>query len=243
MLKLKFVLSEIKRFFSSVPQMILFIITLTSASLLYTSQQISEVNHAILEGIISGYIFYLFVDVLPKSEKRASSAKKIAKELASILTNIHTLKSSVKDEVLASDHQPQNQNNFFDLLEKTNSSHMPTTNNMKRIKSVTPPTATQPIQFHYSNFEEVLYGELTRLIKKLESFERSSTIYGLADLDEELMRLVSDLPTRPLASSMIPSLRHISNIPAIFGSDIDLIEKSLLEIKFKLESDWKIKFN
>jgi hypothetical protein len=244
MLRLKkweFVLSEMKRFFSSIPQIVLFIGALVSAFLMYT-YSLSEVNCAILEGIMSGYIFYLFVDVLPKSERRASSSKKVAGELNTVLTNIHTLKSHVKDEVLASGQQVQNQSKFFNLLERMVGTHMPTTNNMRRIKGTTPATATQPMQFQHSNFEEVLYGELVRLVKRLESLERTSAIYGLSDLDEELMKSVSELPNRQLASSGIRALGHINNTPAMFGTDFDWIEEALLKVKAKLESDWRIKF-
>lgn len=239
--KSKFVLSEMRRFFSSLPQMVLFAGALVSAFLMY-SYSLSEVNRAILEGIMSGYIFYLFVDVLPKSERRAASARKVAGELNTVLTNIHLLKSHVKDEVLASGQQPQNQGKFFNLLERMIGTHMPTTNNMRRIKGTAPATATQAIQFHYSNFEEVLYGELGRLVKRLESLERASAIYGLAELDEELMKSISELPNRQLASSGVRALGHINNTPAMFGTDFDWIEEALLKVKAKLESDWRVQF-
>lgn len=239
--KSKFVLSEMRRFFSSLPQMVLFAGALVSAFLMYLCP-LSEVTRAILEGIVSGYIFYFFVDVLPKSERRAASARKVAGELNTVLTNIHLLKSHVKDEVLASGQQPQNQGKFFNLLERMIGTHMPTTNNMIRIKGTAPATATQAIQFHYSNIEEVLHGELVRLVKRLESLERASAIYGLAELDEELMKSISELPIRQLASSGVRALGHINNTPAMFGTDLDWIEEALLKVKAKLESDWRVQF-
>jgi len=245
MLKLetrKFLLSEAKRFFTSAPQIVLFIGAIVSAILMYACK-FSEETRAILEGIVSGYIFYFFVDVFPKSEKRASSAKKVAGELNAVLESISTFKAHVKDEILAIGQQIQNGDKFFSLLQNVTGTHIPTTKNMKRINGTTPASATQPLQFHYANMEEVMKGEVIRLVHKLESLERISAIYGLADLDEELMRAVSDIPNRQLFSSGIHAIGHIKNTPAMFASDFDWIEESLLKIKDSLQLDWKVRFD
>jgi hypothetical protein len=237
----QFIIWEIKRIFSSIPQILLFALAVFSGWLIYRHNLI-EVHRAILEGIVAGYIFYWFVDILPKLERNAKNVKAIASELAQILQTIQTLKAHIKEEMLAIG-QGRDSEKFFELLETLRRGHMPITNNMKRIKGTTAATTTSPMQFQYSNVEEVLYSELARLEKRLQTFERVSTIYGLVDLDAELMRMASDMVEPPRVSAYVGTLHHINNASATFGSDFDLIEGSLTKIKTGLATNWRIKFD
>lgn len=236
-----FIGAEVIRFFTSIPQVVLLIGSVGSGWVMYQFQ-LSEVWRAIVEGILAGYIFYLFVDVFPKAEKKAGIAKKVSGEIAQVLTILQTLKNHVKEEVLKSGQNPQDQSQFFSLLQRMVGTHMPITKNMTQVKGTNPATATQPIQFIYSNLDEVLNHETFRLSKRLEALERACAIYGLADLDPELMKAVGELPAKQFVSRSIQALRHVTNTPAAFGTDFDIVEGALLKVKVALEADWKVRF-
>lgn len=229
-------------FFSSIPQSILFVLFIISVYFIYLNNT-PQVFRIVFEAIVTGYIFYWFVDVLPKFERNATNAKKVATELLPILEHINTLRFHVRDEIKASGQQFLDKHKFCDLLINMQNSHMPVTNNLRLIKGTARETPDQSINFIYSNLEEVMQFQATYLLNKIRVFERTVSIYNLSDLDPELMCRVNNLSERSPFSNHIKALTHIKNTPAVFGTEIDLIEDALVKIREKLEVSWRIKFN
>lgn len=238
-----FFISELKGALTSFPQMsLLSLFSISTVLLTKYHNCLTDISSAILEGVVSGYIFYLFVDPLPKMKKKILNIKKISLKLSQILLNINQFKQDIKAEISTYNNETcGNIETFFSLLKNISGTHLPVTTAMKRINSATQGNNIQPIQFNYSNLEEILNDELIRLKIRLEGLERTCTIYGLAEINPELMQIISDLSSAS-PFSKIKNNFLFKNTPALFGSDFDYIEGVLLRMKTSLENDYGVKF-
>jgi hypothetical protein len=228
---------EIESLIKEFPKNIVVILFLVSLALFPLLKENHETMKAICEGIISGFVFYLFIETLPSATKKINKLNRFAKETGQIESYFQHLLSIIKTELSQAGQTVPVEDQFFKCLQYLNISYMPQTNNLKRISStVQTPTG---IQFNYSNLGGVLDSELHQIKKRIIRYDKIADIYGIDELDAEIAEIVRNLEDKTLnPRGMIAQVGHVGNNAALYGTELDLLRDEVKKIQTQLKENW-----
>lgn len=228
---------EVECLVKEFPKNIIVVLFFVSLVLFPFLKEDHETIKAICEGIISGFVFYLFVEIIPSATKKINKLNRFAKETGQIETYFQHLLSKIKDELRQTGQAVPSEDHFFNCLRHLNITYMPQTNNLRQISS-TNQTSTG-IQFVYSNLGNVLDSELYRIRKKITYYDKIADIHGINDLDTDIAEIVRNLDERTLnPKNQISQLRHIGNNAALYGTELDILRDDIKKIQTQLKVKW-----
>jgi len=234
---LKFFFRELRCFLVDWPAIIFVSAAISLAILYLRGDCLSELEKALCGGIVSSFVFYFFIDFLPKSSEKKRRLLTFSSELQKCLEYTSHIFTQIKSEwpnVVVDMNADQR---FFQMLQTQTSQYMPTSNSLRRIKST---TNTVPIQFNYCNLGEVLGSEYERLKGKITHLDRVAAATQLESLDVESSLEIGIILDRKPFANMIGRLAHTGNTAAVFGTDLDLIFDGLIKIKKRLSDNFNV---
>jgi len=236
---LKFLSIEIKKLVFEWPfAIILAFVVASSVALVAKGAELNELEKAVFGGIVSSFLFYLFIEFFPKVSTYRERVRRFSGELNKCISYGDHIFEKLKGEWPQLPVTIDSNSRFFHAVGTQSIQYQPTSQSLRSIKST---TNTQPIQFIYNNLGETLYSEYLRFRKKVAHLDRVAAAAQLEawDIDSQL-EISSILGNQSTAIPAIQNLAHINNNAALFGTDLDLVYDSLVKIQKRLNSKFHL---
>jgi hypothetical protein len=197
----------------------------------YCGQNLTELERRVLGGIVSSFVFYIFIQILPKIETKKAQLNKVLSEVRRGQQILSHFEQQLHAEGQTANWQfGTTGGTFFNILQTVNTNYVPPQGSA--LRQVAGTTNTNPPTFHYANLGQVLMGIRTRIDKFLDSLEQICSIYGVENIDPALSEKAFQLQsTRMNPAAILAQLQHINNSAALFGTDFDLISDGLNKIQ------------
>lgn len=230
--------NEIRTFVAEWPTNLLFLITVLSFVCLWRlDDELNELSKAVLGGVSSSLLFFIFIELLPKIDLKRRHLEKFSITLLEVIGQFHNTYEKLKIEFSSIEVDFIQKDRFFKLLQTQAIEYMPKTTNLQVVIRI---EDTKPITPVYGNLGATLENDIRRFKQRLIRLEK---IAALCDLDKyslESFILIDDLDNKSDLKGFINNLKHFKNSAALYGTDLDLVLNDLLKVSANLAKSFKI---